>query len=53
MTPSCGYFFSKTVSQIDRYRINRKRSEAIEINSLFDFKATDVDSGVLIINAVA
>lgn len=53
MTPSCGYFFSKTVSQIDRYRVNESRSEAVEINSLFDFKATDVDAGALIINAVA
>lgn len=53
MTPSCGYFFAKTVSEIMRYRINERRSEAVEISSLFDFKATDVDAGVLYINAVA
>lgn len=53
MTPSCGYFFTKTVSEILRYRVTDRRSEVVEISSLFDFKAIDVDSGALIINAVA
>ena len=53
MTPSCGYFFSKSVSEIFRYRVDRRRSEAVEISSIFDFKATDVDAGYLYINAVA
>lgn len=53
MTPSCGYFFEKTQSEILRYAIQRRRSQAVEISSLFDFKATDVDAGYLFIDAVA
>jgi hypothetical protein len=53
MTPSCGYFFSKVQSEIVRYAVQRRRSQAVEISSLFDFKATDVDAGYLLINAVA
>lgn len=53
MTPSCGYFFAKTVSEIRRYRVERRRSEAVEISSILDFKATDADAGYLYINAVA
>lgn len=53
MTPSCGYFFSKTVSEITRYRVDRRKSEAVEISSIFDFKATDVDAGYLYLAAVA
>lgn len=53
MTPSCGYFFEKTKSEILRYAIQRRRSQAVEISSLFDFKATDVDAGYLYIDAVS
>lgn len=53
MTPSCGYFFTKTQSEITRYDVRRRRSQAVEITSLFDFKTTDVDAGYLIIDAVA
>ena len=53
MTPAAGYFFRKTSAEISRYRIQRRRSEAVEIMSNFDFKTTDVDAGYLFVNAVA
>ena len=53
MTESAGYFMMKTQSEIVRYYNQRKRSQAVEITSLFDFKLTDADAGYLFVNAVA
>lgn len=53
MTPAAGYFFSKKVSEIYRWYSSKRRSEVIEICSIFDFKVTMADAGYLYINAVA
>lgn len=53
MTPSCGYFFEKMQAEIMRYAIQRRRSQAVEITSTFDYKDTDVDAGYLYIDAVS
>lgn len=53
MAPSAGYFFAKTVAENYRYYVQRRRSEIIELSSLFDFKITQQDAGYLFISAVA
>lgn len=53
MAPSGGYFFSKTVAENYRYYAQRRRSEVIELSSLFDFKITMADAGYLYIDAVS
>ena len=53
MEPACGYFFSKSVSEISAYDMPRHKAEAVEISSIIDFKATDVDAGYLYIDAVS
>ena len=53
MTPSGGYFFSKSVSEVSRYYVNRRKSEIVENCSIFDFKITMQDAGYLFLDAVS
>jgi hypothetical protein len=53
MTAAAGYFFTKTLSEIYRYYLPRRKSEVVEISSIFDFKCTDTSAGAMILAAVA
>lgn len=53
MEPAAGYFFNKTQAEVRRYDIPERRSQAVEVTSIFDFKSVDADAGYLFINAVA